>query len=415
MVRAAIRASRRRGRFGPLPIELSAGANPCPVTLSGSYLPEMGDHIFLTIAARRQSADRADADGGLPDAEAFTLLATEALKIDANRPIAMSLLSIDGLVQLLDKLEPQNAADLEADIEAELRANALDGSAAGGLSADRYGIVHDSDVDIPHLKKTIATRARDAHPAGKTLPVRSSTVSLAAGDLSEADCAKALLYTINAFAEGKGDFSVTDLLQGYRRMRSETIRRVRSHRKVIASGAFDALFQPIGDLHDRSVHHHEALLRLRENGGRLHPSNSSSLPRMWVSSVISTSRCAARSSARSRVPRPSATSFALRRRDRPAAAEGAAVPAEADRLRTRHQAAAVPAPDNPRRGPPAGDAHRRARHPRGKAVERVRRPLPLSRIQDPGRRPDALRRPRPQRLARHHARLLHRRLEACPA
>ena len=311
MVRAAIRASRRRGRFGPLPIELSAGANPCPVTLSGSYLPEMGDHIFLTIAARRQSADRADADDGLPDAEAFTLLATEALKIDANRPIAMSLLSIDGLVQLLDKLEPQNAADLEADIEAELRANALDGSAAGGLSADRYGIVHDSDVDIPHLKKTIATRARDAHPAGKTLPVRSSTVSLAAGDLSEADCAKALLYTINAFAEGKGDFSVTDLLQGYRRMRSETIRRVRSHRKVIASGAFDALFQPIGDLHDRSVHHHEALLRLRENGGRLHPSNSSSLPRMWVSSVISTSRCAARSSARSRVPRPSATSFAL--------------------------------------------------------------------------------------------------------
>ena len=214
MVRAAIRASRRRGRFGPLPIELSAGANPCPVTLSGSYLPEMGDHIFLTIAARRQSADRADADDGLPDAEAFTLLATEALKIDANRPIAMSLLSIDGLAQLLDKLEPQNAADLEADIEAELRANALDGSAAGGLSADRYGIVHDSDVDIPHLKKTIATRARDAHPAGKTLPVRSSTVSLAAGDLSEADCAKALLYTINAFAEGKGDFSVTTSCRG---------------------------------------------------------------------------------------------------------------------------------------------------------------------------------------------------------
>ena len=51
----------------------------------------------------------------------------------------------------------------------------------------------------------------------------------------------------------------------------------------------------------------------------------------------------------------------------------------------------------------------------GRPVERVRRPLPLSRIQDPGRRPDALRRPRPQRLARHHARLLHRRLEACPA
>ena len=36
-------------------------------------------------------------------------------------------------------------------------------------------------------------------------------------------------------------------------------------------------------------------------------------------------------------------------------------------------------------------------------------------IQDPGRRPDALRRPRPQRLAARHARLLHSRMEARPA
>ena len=52
---------------------------------------------------------------------------------------------------------------------------------------------------------------------------------------------------------------------------------------------------------------------------------------------------------------------------------------------------------------------------REQALERVRRPLPLSRIQDPGRRPDALRRPRPRRLAARHARLLHRRVEARPA
>ena len=45
-------------------------------------------------------------------------------------------------------------------------------------------------------------------------------------------------------------------------------------------------------------------------------------------------------------------------------------------------------------------------------MERVRRPLPLSRLQDPRRRPDALRRPRPRRKTPRHARLLHRRVEA---
>ena len=59
-----------------------------------------------------------------------------------------------------------------------------------------------------------------------------------------------------------------------------------------------------------------------------------------------------------------------------------------------------------------GAGRQSAGDPRGQAVERVRRPLPLPRIQDPGRRPDALRRPRPKRLAPRHARLLHRRLEA---
>ena len=103
------------------------------------------------------------------------------------------------------------------------------------------------------------------------------------------------------------------------------------------------------------------------------------------------------------------------RPDRAAAAEGAAGPAKAHRLRTRHRAAAAPAPVDPRRSPSARHPHRRARLPRGQTVERVRRPLPLSRIQDPGRRTDALRRPRPRRLARRHARLLNRRLEARPA
>jgi EAL domain-containing protein (putative c-di-GMP-specific phosphodiesterase class I) len=94
---------------------------------------------------------------------------------------------------------------------------------------------------------------------------------LTAEGLSDADCAKALLYTINAFAKGKRDFTVSDLMHGYRQMRGETIRRVRSHRKIITGGAFDVLFQPIVDLGDRSVHHYEALMRLRKKGKAASP------------------------------------------------------------------------------------------------------------------------------------------------
>jgi hypothetical protein len=171
VVRAAIRASRRRGRFGPLPIQL-AGANGSarPVTLSGSHLPELGDHIYLTITARRQAADETEGGRELADAEAFGTSATEAMQMDANHPVALSLLSIDGLDRLIEGLGPERAADLTADIEAELRASSLDGKAAGGLAPGRYGIVHDTDVDIKDLKKTIGRRTRNASRAVRRWP-----------------------------------------------------------------------------------------------------------------------------------------------------------------------------------------------------------------------------------------------------
>ncbi len=56
-----------------------------------------------------------------------------------------------------------------------------------------------------------------------------------------------------------------------------------------------------------------------------------------------------------------------------------------------------------------------AQPPRRAALERARRPLPLPRQQAPGRRPEALRRPGPHRLAARPARLLHRRLGTHPA
>ena len=90
--------------------------------------------------------------------------------------------------------------------------------------------------------------------------------------------------------------------------------------------------------------------------------------------------------------------------------KGRSVPAKADRLRTRHRAAAVPGPE------PSTTSARSLCAPSCATPARASAGtmLPLSRLQDPGRRPDALRRPRPQRLGARHARLLHRRVEASP-
>ena len=81
------------------------------------------------------------------------------------------------------------------------------------------------------------------------------------------------------------------------------------------------------------------------------------------------------------------------RTHRPAGADRQAGPAQADRLRAPDRTSTVPAADPPRRGAPARYPYRGALHPRGGAVERVHRPIPLPGLHPVGRGTDAIHHP----------------------
>ena len=99
------------------------------------------------------------------------------------------------------------------------------------------------------------------------------------------------------------------------------------------------------------------------------------------------------------------------RPDRPAGAAGTAEPARADRLRAGHRSAAVPGPDDPRRGPSARPAV-----VRGTRESKLWNEFVATTISDtrPWSAPRCATPSTTARLAARHARLLHRRVEAAP-
>ena len=155
-----------------------------------------------------------------------------------------------------------------SEITVHVQAHSVNGDSAGHISGDKFGFVHEAGLDVSALEGTLTERTRAADPAGKGIAVETATVDLDRdSDVSEEDSAKALLYTINRFSDERGDFTISDLSDGYKLMLDETVERISSFKSTLAKSEFDVVYQPIVHLSDRSIHHFEALVRLRDKSG----------------------------------------------------------------------------------------------------------------------------------------------------
>ena len=275
LLKAALEAAQRQGRFGPVALSFARGTKKAArVTAFGTYLPMRGGRTFIALSAQRmvpatpqRAAGDVDQQTGLLAKQAFTEIAQQAIKAgeESGRKYNMTLLDLDGIDALKMRTDSATADRVLGDIATYLQANSVNGASAGRMADDKFGLVHEADLDVTALKQTISDTAKQADPNGAGLEVGANTVALEA-TMSEADNAKALLYTINKFSDSHGDFTITQLTDGYKLMLDETRTKIASFKKMLATSAFDVVFQPIVALSDRKVHHYEALVRPRESG-----------------------------------------------------------------------------------------------------------------------------------------------------
>lgn len=281
LIKAALAAPESSSRFGPIAVKFRHhdGRVIC-ASLSGMRLPDDRDRAFLSLSAPRIVMDDLGADAAERDEETGLLtkdglsdLATSAMIAaqEAGQAYEMTLINLDGLGGIQDRIGDDASEKLMHDITAYLRASSLNGNAVGAMENDQFGLVHEARLDIERLKQTIVERAREVDSAGDGLNVVAATVALHTDTLTETDNAKALLYAINKFSETHGEITVAELSDGYKHMLDETRVKIANFKRVIAEGQIDAVYQPIVDLEDRTIHHYEALARLRSTGPEASP------------------------------------------------------------------------------------------------------------------------------------------------
>ncbi|WP_247887265.1 EAL domain-containing protein [Azospirillum sp. SYSU D00513] len=239
-----------------------------PALLGGCRLESCPGSLFLSIllasGPRGTHEAAAAATGQLLDGPGFTGVLEDRILRAREKGLehGLMMLLVEGLQSMTEALPDGAAAEVRQGIDAYLRGISADGDSAGRLAPDRFGIVHASDIDGEEVEKHIA---RIIHDAGGELPggIRSWSLDLSDDSLDAGDAARALVYTVQAFASAQdGEFTISNLEDGAMRMMSDAVERIGRLRATIEKRDFTVVYQPIVSIETGEVHHLEALTRI---------------------------------------------------------------------------------------------------------------------------------------------------------
>jgi EAL domain-containing protein (putative c-di-GMP-specific phosphodiesterase class I)/GGDEF domain-containing protein len=233
-------------------------------------LPRNHEHVFLALnissmAAVRTSSEYRDTDTGLLGRTDFLKLADQQMTLAANagQKTELTLLQLNGLSALQERLGEEEMGQFFDRIGVILRRYSLGGDSAGRLDAEKYGVVHSPAIDTRILEEKISSLAAEG---GKgSIIVQQSTVELMKGQLSANHATQALMYVINNFVENDiEDFNIKSLAEGMDNRLEKTMNRMLALKSMFQNYKFKLAYQPIVQLSDREIHHYEVLSRFKD-------------------------------------------------------------------------------------------------------------------------------------------------------
>lgn len=147
-------------------------------------------------------------------------------------------------------------AGQQSNIEQYLQSVSYGGKTASRVSDDKFAVVHEKAND-----NSSADTIRAAVVQATGVAISTATIDAASSNLSDKDSMKALVFSLQQFAEESEGFDVGSIEENCGTLIGETAERVRAFRQVLSDGAFSLVYQPIVDMKKLNTHHFEALTR----------------------------------------------------------------------------------------------------------------------------------------------------------
>lgn len=274
LIKVMFQAAAAQGRIDDITGRLAGMNGQSPlVAISGYRVPDFENHFFLALKVSpvrecdiRMEDMHRDLETGLLESESFGELAAQkvlAYQRSGGKP-QLTLLKVDNLKDLMDKLGVSDRKKLMERIGSILKSNSLGKNLAATIDEENYTFIHDKNVDPEAVGQQIEEAARDAHEDGAMVQGRAHTLDADGAAMNEGQVAKALVYCMQKFCESDGNLKDNSLSDSLDAIMVDTVESVNYVREAAATMAFDLNYMPICDLRMGRVHHFEALTRFRE-------------------------------------------------------------------------------------------------------------------------------------------------------
>lgn len=256
-------------RRGPLLVTLENDAGPGKKAVLTAIRMPGADHLhvtlgFTSVLTARISEALGTGREALEGSDAFIRAAKDAMVLarTLGQEIALTLLDIEGMEEIRERLGGDAAQEMEQAIGSYLAGKSLDGHTAAIIGDGKFSLVHDAGLSPGPIGEHLSKIAGD----GASLNIRTRTLT---GDLEVMDdreIGKALLYTLGEFERSGAKLPIRSLNTGFRDYLSANPARVGQLRESIEQLRFDIFFQPVVDLKTWEAHHFEILSRFQTKG-----------------------------------------------------------------------------------------------------------------------------------------------------
>jgi EAL domain-containing protein (putative c-di-GMP-specific phosphodiesterase class I) len=219
--------------------------------LSVFRLPENGGNLSCALSLGGAPTAAVTRHAGLLDRASFEAATAAAIAeaAESGSPVRLALVQLGGLSHAMSGLDASLAADARRKIAAAMRLESQGGLGASEIADERFALVRSASGSEERLVRRIRQICGEA--------VTPVTAELLVGGAAPEQGLRAVRYALDRYISGGAGDAADSFEAMFKRTAEESVK----FRAALTSGAFHLVYQPVVQLGDHGLHHHEALTR----------------------------------------------------------------------------------------------------------------------------------------------------------
>jgi len=243
------------------------------VAFSGYRVPDFNNNFFIAIkvatkpfrASGRRELDRDDVSGMLQK-DSFVDLAGERIASyeAAGGSPKLSMIKITDAGEGLAEPEKKKMMGALGDI---IKAESLGGDTAGLIDGENFSLVHGDATDTAALSERLSNALSGFTGSNVQVLPKIATLDASGTEMDGQQIAKALMVSLQSFADGNGSLKGTDLNTVLQAKMLENMEAIDRFKIICSTGRFNLVYMPVCSLKTGALHHFEALTRFPDEAG----------------------------------------------------------------------------------------------------------------------------------------------------